>query len=112
MTLDHRRWSTYRDRLDHVRIKSSLHEVSDVTQAPRFCFKDIDKNFADLFSLLLGIGDATQCVEELTARTNTRDVQLHALLQQRQRRFKLTFAQQSVIDKNTRLPIANRAMDQ
>src|ERR1043165_4918346 len=110
MTLDHRRWATHRDRLDHVRIESPLHEVSDVTQAPRFFFKDVNKNLADLLPLLLGIGDATQCFEKLMARTNTRNVQLHALLQQRERRFKLTFPQQSVVDKNTRLPIADRAM--
>jgi len=44
--------------------------------------------------------------------TNADDVQLHGLPQQRQRRFKLTLTQQTVVDEYARLAIANGAMDQ
>src|SRR5689334_16023530 len=112
MTLDDRRWTTHRDRLDHVRIQRALDQVADIAQTFRFLLEHVDENFPDPFPLLFRISHAFQRRQKQIAGANTGDVQLHALLQQRQRRFKLTLAQQSVIDENASLSIADRAMDQ
>src|SRR5215217_8240704 len=46
------------------------------------------------------------------SRANSGDIQLHRLLQQRERRFKLTFTQKSIVDKDTSLSIPNRLVHQ
>src|SRR6185369_3367309 len=47
MTLDHRRWTTHRNRLNDVRIQRALHEITDIAKTPRFLFEHIDKDFSD-----------------------------------------------------------------
>src|ERR1051325_1730789 len=112
MPLDHRRWTTHGDGLDHVRIQRALDQVTNIPETFRFLLKHVDKNFADAFPLLFRISHTLERLEKKLARADTSDVQLHTLLQERQSRLKLTFAQQAVIDEDARLSIANSAMDQ
>ena len=85
VTLDHSRWATHGNRLDDVWVERSLHQVTNIT-AQTLCFflKHIDEYFTDAFALLFRIGNALERFEEQVTRTNTGDIQLHTLSQQRQ----------------------------
>ena len=67
MTLDHRRWTTHRNRFDDVGIERSLGEEVRVGDRLRLFAEDFDEDPTDDFSLLLRIGDAFQFAEELLA---------------------------------------------
>jgi hypothetical protein len=107
MALDHSRWTTHRNRFDHVRIERSLDQVTYVAEAARLFLKHVDEYFTDALPLLLGVDDTFKRREKQLSRANSGDVQLHALSQQRQRCFKLPFPQQPVVDKDTGLPISD-----
>src|SRR5215208_576798 len=82
MTLNHSRWTTHGNRLDHVRIKCALDKVTNVAQLSCLFFKDINEHFPDPFSLLFRISDTCKGRKKEISGANACDVQLHALAEQ------------------------------
>ena len=63
------------ERLDDIRVDRTLTEPLDIGELVRLLIEDLDEAPTDDLTLLLGIGDALECREELLPSIHTDDIE-------------------------------------
>src|SRR5271157_150230 len=112
MTLDSRGWTLHRDRLDDVGIKSTLYQIMDAAEVPRFLFEDADELLPNDLALLLRVGDAGEPIEEPRRPIHRPNIEAHLVPEHRGDLLKLVLAQQAIVDEDAGEAIADGATDQ
>ncbi len=98
--------------LEDVRPDGTLGQELDAFEFAGFVGEDVDELFPDDVSLLLGVGDTGEKVEEAVDRVDIDEVRLHLVAEDFDDLLGFAFAKQAVVDVDTDQLIADRLDEQ